>query len=34
MSICIKENIIREEYGHRGGGCELDLSAYGYEDEF
>ena len=34
MSICIKENVTREEYGHRGGGCELDLSAYGYEDEF
>ena len=34
MSICIKENVTREEYGHRGGGCELALSAYGYEDEF
>jgi len=34
MSICIEENIVREKYGHRGGGCELDLSAYGYEDEF
>jgi len=34
MNICIKENVTREEYGHRDGGCELDLSAYGYEDEF
>jgi hypothetical protein len=34
MSNCIEENITREEYSHRGGGCELDLSAYGYEDEF
>lgn len=34
MSNCIKENIVREEYSHRGGGCEIDLSSYGYEDEF
>lgn len=30
----IAEHITREEYGCRGGGCELDLTAYGYEDEF
>jgi len=34
MSICIEESITREEYSHRGGGCELDLSEFGYEDEF
>lgn len=28
------ENITREEYSYRGGGCELDLTEYGYEDEF
>ena len=30
----IAEYITREEYGNRGGGCELDLTAFGYEDEF
>jgi hypothetical protein len=30
----IIDNIAKEEYSHRSGGCELDLSAYGYEDEF
>ena len=30
----ISENITREKYGHRGGGCELDLTEYGYEDEY
>lgn len=30
----IAEYITREEYSHRGGGCELDLTAFGYEDEF
>jgi hypothetical protein len=30
----IAEHITREEYSHRGGGCELDLTAFGYEDEF
>ncbi|QQS19825.1 hypothetical protein IPL85_06230 [Candidatus Saccharibacteria bacterium] len=30
----IAENITREDFSYRGGGCELDLSAYGYEDEF
>lgn len=30
----IAENITREEYSYRGGGCELDLTAFGYEDEF
>ena len=30
----IAEHITREEYSYRGGGCELDLTAYGYEDEF
>lgn len=30
----IQENITREEISHRGGGVELDLTAYGYEDEY
>ena len=30
----IAENITREDYSYRGGGVELDLTAYGYEDEF
>ena len=30
----ISENITREEYSYRGGGCELDLTEYSYEDEF
>jgi len=30
----IAEYITREEYSSRGGGCELDLTAFGYEDEF
>lgn len=30
----ISKNITREEYSYRGGGCELDLTEYGYEDEF
>lgn len=30
----IAEHITREEYSYRGGGCELDLTAFGYEDEF
>ena len=30
----ISDNITREQYSTRGGGCELDLTAYGYEDEF
>lgn len=30
----IAENITREEYSYRGGGCELDLTEFGYEDEF
>lgn len=30
----IQENITREEVGYRGGGVELDLSNYGYEDEY
>ena len=30
----ITEHITREEISYRGGGCELDLSAYGYEDEY
>ena len=29
----ISENITREEYSYRGGGCELDLTEFGYEDE-
>ena len=30
----ITENITREELSYRGGGVELDLTAYGYEDEY
>ena len=30
----IAEHITREEYSYRGGGCELDLTAFGYKDEF
>ena len=30
----ITENVTREEISHRGGGVELDLTAFGYEDEF
>lgn len=30
----IEDHIIREEYSHRGGGCELDLNEFGYENEF
>jgi hypothetical protein len=30
----IAENITREDYSYRGGGVELDLTAFGYEDEF
>lgn len=30
----IEDHITREEYNHRGGGCELDLTEFGYEDEF
>ena len=30
----IEENITREDFSHRGGGVELDLTAFGYEDEF
>ena len=30
----IAEHITREEYSYRGGGCELDLTAFGYEDEY
>lgn len=29
----IIENIIREKFSERGGGCELDLTEFGYEDE-
>lgn len=29
----ISENILREEYSYRGGGCELNLTEFGYEDE-
>ena len=32
MSITV--NITREDFSYRGGGVELDLTAYGYEDEF
>lgn len=30
----ITENITREKYSCRGGGCELDLTAYGYDGEY
>lgn len=30
----IEENITREDFSYRGGGVELDLTAFGYEDEF
>lgn len=30
----LQENITREEISHRGGGVELELTAYGYEDEY
>ena len=30
----IEENITREDFSYRGGGVELDLTAYGYEDEY
>lgn len=30
----ITENITREDFSYRGGGVELDLTAFGYEDEF
>lgn len=29
----IIENITREKYSERGGGCEVDLTEFGYEDE-
>ena len=29
----IEENITREDFSYRGGGVELDLTAFGYEDE-
>lgn len=29
----IEDHITREEYSYRGGGCELDLTEFGYEDE-
>ena len=30
----IAENITREDFSYRGGGVELDLTVFGYEDEF
>ena len=30
----IQDNITREEISYRGGGVELDLSGFGYEDEY
>lgn len=29
----IEDHITREEYSYRGGGCELDLTEFGYENE-
>ncbi len=34
FEMSIQENITREEISHRGGGVELDLSGFGYEDEY
>ena len=34
FEMSIQENITREEISHRGGGVELDLSDFGYEDEY
>ena len=33
FEMSIQENITREEISYRGGGVELDLSDFGYEDE-
>ena len=30
----IEQNITREDFSTRGGGVELDLTAFGHEDEF
>ena len=30
----ILENITKVKFSPRGGGCELDLSEFGYDDEF
>ena len=30
----IADNVTREQYSHRGGGVEIDLTEYGYEGEF
>lgn len=30
----IQESITREEISYRGGGVELDLTGFGYEDEY
>lgn len=30
----IQENITQEEISYRGGGVELELTEYGYEDEY
>jgi hypothetical protein len=30
----IEKCITREDFSYRGGGVELDLTAFGYEDEF
>ena len=34
FEMSIQENITREEISYRGGGVELDLSDFGYEDEY
>ena len=34
FEMSIQENITREEISHRGGGVELDLSDFGYKDEY
>jgi len=30
----IQDSITREEFSHRGGGVELELTDFGYEDEY
>ena len=33
MKNTIEEAVIREQYGHRGGGIEIDLTGFGYDGE-
>lgn len=34
MTTTLQDNITRESYSTRGGGVELDLTAYGYEGQY